>query len=190
MSRVVRLQLIYAPVVGSDLWVGAITTLSGAVLGGTISFVLSRQQMSDARAQREEEALREKGRRSIDRRFTAYADFLTRARSYRNAIRILLRTPAVDPVVDQIDDIAASADAASTRVFLVVENEATYKACRSVTQAMAVTQELLHIEGANAGHDRWHQVNDNMAASLREFQAAAREELGISGVERSWIIDR
>jgi hypothetical protein len=72
--------------VSSDVWIGAVTTLAGAVLGGAISFLLSRQQMREARRQRQEEDARERRRRSADRRFEAYADFLTRTRSFRNAV--------------------------------------------------------------------------------------------------------
>ena len=60
---------LYAPRVSSGLWVGAVTTLAGAVLGCAISFLLSRQQIIEARAQRKEEAERDRNRRSVERRF-------------------------------------------------------------------------------------------------------------------------
>lgn len=68
--------------VNSDLWFGAATTLAGAALAGAISLALNRQQMRDARARRGEDEQRAKLRRSEDRRFTAYAEFATRARTY------------------------------------------------------------------------------------------------------------
>jgi hypothetical protein len=57
--------------------VGAVTTLLGAALGGAISFMLNWQQAKEARRQRQEDDSRERRRRSADRRFQAYADFLT-----------------------------------------------------------------------------------------------------------------
>src|SRR5690348_7611063 len=72
---------------GAQLWIGAAVTLLGVALGGVISLVLNRQQMRDARVQREEEEKRQQHRASLDRRFQAYADFMTRARSYRNVVR-------------------------------------------------------------------------------------------------------
>jgi hypothetical protein len=76
----------YARDVSGDVWVGAVTTLVGAVVGGVISFFLSWQQVKEARRQRQEDDVRELRRRSADRRFQAYADFLTRTRSFRNAM--------------------------------------------------------------------------------------------------------
>jgi hypothetical protein len=35
---------------------------------------------------------------------------------------------------------------------------------------------------------RWRQVNDEMSLSLRQFEAAVREELGVGSVGRSWIL--
>jgi hypothetical protein len=71
--------------VNASLWVGALVSLAGVAFGGAISFALSRQQLRDARAQRIEDDLRASRRRNEDRRFAAYSDFLTRARTYRDA---------------------------------------------------------------------------------------------------------
>jgi hypothetical protein len=64
----------------SDVWIGALITLAGAALGGAISYPLSRQQIKEAREQRREYERWERARRSTERRFDVYADFLTHAR--------------------------------------------------------------------------------------------------------------
>jgi hypothetical protein len=175
--------------VSSDLWLGAITTLSGAVLGGAISFVLSRQQMKDARAQRAEEAVRERHRRSVDRRLDAYADFYTRAYSFRNSIRAGQQSvPRLN--IDEIGALSRSANAASSLVFLLVESPETYDACRAVVMAMSRTQDVIDDLGLDLPDKPWPELNEKMVIVLREFQAAVREELEVGGVERSWILAR
>lgn len=109
----------------SDVWIGAVTTLAGAGLGGAISFLLNRQQMGEARRQRQEEDARERRRRSADRRFQAYADFLTRARSFRNGAEAYYLQSRRQPSLKEIDSLLQSANDASALVFLVVEDKAT-----------------------------------------------------------------
>lgn len=106
---------LYAPQMSSGLWVGAVTTLAGAVLGGAISFLLSRQQIIEARAQRKDESESDRKRRSLERRFDAYSDFLRRARSYRNAVRESVITEATFP---EADTLAQEADAAGSLITL------------------------------------------------------------------------
>jgi hypothetical protein len=171
--------------VSDGLWVGAVTTLAGATLGGAISFLLSRQQIIEARAQRKEEATREKNRRSLERRFDAYADFLKRARSYRNAIRPYAMT-GTD--THEIDALAQAADAAGAFISLVAENEMTLSASHKVLAAIANSQELLHNPDSHSRNARWPEANDEMVLSLRQFQAAAREKLEVNGVDRSWVL--
>jgi len=168
-----------------ELWVGAVTTLAGAILGGAISFLISRQLIIEARTQRKEEAARDRDRRSVERRFDAYADFLKRARSYRNAIRPYVITEAA---TRDIDALAQAADAAGSFVSLVAESEMTLNASHRVLAAIAASQELLHDPDSASREARWPEANDAMVLSLRQFQAAAREELEISGVDRSWIL--
>lgn len=167
------------------LWVGAVTTLAGAILGGAISFVLSRQQIIEARAQRKEEARHDKNRRSLERRFDAYADFLKRARSYRNAIRPYAMTEAA---TRDIDALAQAADASGAFISLVAESEMTLSASHKVLAAIAASQELLHNPDSHSRDARWPEANDAMVLALRQFQATAREELDVSGVDRSWIL--
>jgi hypothetical protein len=89
------------------VWAGAVTTLVGVLLGGAISFVLSRQQIMDARLQRQEADTREALRRSADRRFQAYADFLTRSRSFRNAVEAYYLQPRHKPSLATIDALCS-----------------------------------------------------------------------------------
>lgn len=180
--------LLYDPSVSSDLWVGALTTLAGAVLGGAISYVLSRQQIKDARLQRAEEFTREKQRRSADRRFEAYADFLTKARSFRNAIRRYGDNFDPDFTPAAIDSIGREAHAASALVFLVVESIKTYDICRTIITTMSLVQGFLHDFGPESTDDPWLGLNNEMARLLREFQVAAREELDIGGVDRTHML--
>jgi hypothetical protein len=185
--------LSYAHRMTIGLWVGAVVTLAGAALGGAISFVLSRQQIKDARAQRAEQYLHERQRHSADRRFDAYSDFLTKARSFRDAIRGYDKEP--DPAFGpkEIDAIARSAHSASALVFLVVESTETYDVCRAVVSGMKYIQRFLPDFGSRPGvpeDDPWPELNDRMARLLREFQVAAREELEIGGVDPSVIMDQ
>jgi hypothetical protein len=118
---------------------------------------------------------------------------LTKARSFRNAIRGYGEQP--DPAFGpkEIDAIARSAHTASALVFLVVESTATYDVCAAVVSAMKGVQGFLPDFGSRPEvpeDDPWPELNDRMARLLREFQVAAREELGIGGVDPSWILDR
>lgn len=177
----------------SDLWFGAVTTLAGAFLGGAISLALNRQQMKDARAQRAEEDLRIKQRRSAARRFDVYAAFFTPARAYRNALRPFAEEFAEEsasrPSVSELDELARAADSASSLVFLVLESEGTYKACEAIVRAIMRTQSVLHSD-PHLTSGLWPELNSNMAQLLREFQVAVRDELEVNGVERSLILSR
>src|SRR5579859_8058542 len=70
-ARRAPLALPYLATVSTDLWLGTVTTLLGAALGGSISFIVSRQQIKSAWIQRQADAAEERNRRSEDRRFTA-----------------------------------------------------------------------------------------------------------------------
>lgn len=173
-----------------DVWVGAVTTLAGAVLGGGITFVINRQQTKEARTQRAEEAARTNYRRSVDRRFDAYASFFTCARTYRNAVNPYRKHSGPMLSNDAIDSLARSADAAASLVFLVVENETTYRACRSVVLAIGDTQNTIHNESQPPAGKKWRELNDALTISLRHFQIAAREELLVNGVPRARMLSR
>lgn len=171
----------------ADLWVGSATTLAGAFLGGVISYVLSRQQIREARRQRQEEQRQQSKQNSRDRRFTCYSDFTTKARAYRNAVRSFSQGKSDQADVANMDKLAADADATSSLVFLVVESHVTYDACRSVLRAINSFQSFIR-QGADPSYAA--DLEDSLAASLREFQAASRDELGVTGVSQALIVGR
>jgi hypothetical protein len=178
--------LLYSRPVSSDVWVGAATTLVGAILGGAISFLLSSQQVREARRQRQEDEARERRRLSVDRRFTAYADFLTRARSFRNAAESYYLQPGRGPALTEVNSLLQSANDASTLVFLVVESEQTYEGCRQVLRALERARAMIHGTPPGAGAGPWPELNALLGQATRGFQNSARNELGVSGPVAAW----
>lgn len=181
-----RARLSYDHDVTSDVWVGAITTLAGAALGGGISLAVSRLQARDAREQRQEEEAREGRRRSADRRFQAYSDFLTQARSFRNAVESYYVHPRHKPSMGDIDSILHAANDAAALVFLVVESEGTFEGCRTVLRALSMGGGIVHEIEAPGVADPWAELNALLGHATREFQNAARAELGVSGPAVPW----
>jgi hypothetical protein len=174
--------VLYPRGVSSDVWVGAATTFIGAVLGGGISFLLGWQQVRETRRQRHED----NRRRSADRRFQAYADFLTRARSFRNAVEAYYLQPAHRPSLAEVDALLHSANDASALVFLVVESDATYGGCRGVLRALGKAGALLQGSEPAVSEEPWPDLNVMLGRAIREFQNAARTELGVSGPAPQW----
>jgi hypothetical protein len=164
---------------GNDVWLGAITTLLGAALGGAISFVLGRQQ-------RKEEEIRERHRRSDDRRFQAYAEFLIRERSYRNAVEAYYLHPDHRPSVNDLDILLHAAQDASTLVFLVVESQDTYKGCISVMRTLSRVRTITHRIESTGADDPWPELEIEFRRATHEFQNAARNELEVSGSIAQW----
>lgn len=179
-------SLLYSHDVSSDVWVGAVTTLAGAVLGGAISFFLNWQQAREAGRQRQEDDLREHRRRSADRRFQAYADFLTRARSFRNAVETYYSRPGHRPSLAEIDSLLQSARDASALVFLVVESDATYQGCRNALRALGKARSVIHGVGSAGSGEPWAELNEALGRATREFQNSARIELGVDGPTAPW----
>ncbi len=173
-----------------DLWFGAATTLAGATLAGLISLALNRQQIRAARAQRAEDDQRERDRRSEDRRFTAYADFITGARTYRDAIRALTTARVPAKARDAIDTLAQATGPASAVVFLIGESERTHIACRAILATIGEAQTELHGKDTEWSSEWWAELNTKLARQLREFQVAVRDELGVEGISASVILDR
>jgi hypothetical protein len=178
--------LLYSRHVSSDVWVGAATTLVGAMLGGAISFLLSSRQVREARRQRHEDDAREHRRRSMDRRFAAYADFLTRARSFRNAVEAYYSQPGHGPSLAEVDALLQSANDASALVFLVVESEQTYDGCRNVLRALRSARGAIHETEPGAGADPWPDLNLLLGRTTREFQNSVRNELAVIGPMAAW----
>jgi hypothetical protein len=172
----------------ADLWIGAVTTLAGAVLGGSISLVLNRQQMKFEHVQRQESAQEERYRRSVDRRFEAYSDFLTRSRTFRNSIRPLAVRNGPKPDIASINEYGQAAHTASALVFLTTESAATHDACRLAVTTMSRIQAALNDTASRSNVMKWPGLNREMADVLRQFQVAARAELGVDGVEPSSIL--
>ena len=146
----------------SDLWIGAITTLSGATLGGAIS----RQQLKAAHAQRAEDAEQDKHRRSIERRFSAYADFLDKARSFRNALRPYGYQPVPLLAPKDISALARSAHAASPLAFLVVESRRTRVALGELVRVMSDIQGVLDDERSDPADKPWLDLNKRIKPAL------------------------
>lgn len=181
------LDCLTLPRMGAQLWVGAAVTLLGVALGGVISLVLNRQQMKDARDQRAEEAARQQHRASLDRRFQAYADFMTRARSYRNVIRDYCFHSDHKLTLTDVDHFMRTTSDAAALIFLVTESKETYDACRSALFALGrIGEHVRQIELHSAG-DSWPRLREAMRAPLRDFQVAARKELNVSGIPGEWI---
>jgi hypothetical protein len=176
----------YSLDVSSDVWVGALTTLLGAVIGGAISFLLSREQVKEARRQRLEDGLNDVRRRSADRRFQAYADFLTRARSFRNAAELYYQNRSHRPSLSEIDSLFQAANDASALVFLVVESEATYQGCRNALRALGKARATIHDTDQETLKPPWSDLSELLGQAIREFQNSARIELEVSGPTKPW----
>ncbi|HUN33448.1 MAG TPA: hypothetical protein VMU95_15675 [Trebonia sp.] len=170
----------------TGLWVGAATTLIGAMLGGGISFLLGWQQAREARRQRQEDDVRVRRHRSADRRFEAYADFLTRTRSFRNAVESHYQPHGHQPSLEELDSLLQAANDASALVFLVVESEATYEGCRSVLRALGRARTLIHDRKSAPSGQTWAELNVLLGQAAREFQNSARTELEVSGPAAQW----
>jgi hypothetical protein len=172
--------------VSIDIWVGAVTTLAGTALGGAISLIVSRQQAKDTRSQRAEDYRREERKQSADRRFQAYSEFLTRARSFRNALETYYANPRHRASLAELDALLHSASDASALVFLVLESDATYHACREVVRALGKAQPVIHGTEPGSAADSWAELNVLFGRTTREFQNAARSELGVRGPAEPW----
>jgi hypothetical protein len=113
----------------------------------------------------------------MDRRFDAYADFYTKARTFRNALRHGQQSYPQLPTVE-ISALARRAHEASALVFLVVQSRETSKTCRDLVVTMSEIQGVID-DDSDPVDKPWPELNERMAAVLREFQAAAREELEV-----------
>jgi len=89
--------------------------------------------------------------------------------------------------LDVLDDLMRDADDASALVFLVVETDEMYDACRVVLSA--IDDALNRVQNIDSGptEDLWRDLRTGLGRALRNFQIAAREELGaVSGVIQPW----
>jgi hypothetical protein len=155
--------------------------LGGSSTRGASTYLVSRLQIKESRAQRVEAERWDRARRNVDRRFDAYANFLTSARTYRNAIRPYRPESGPGMTVQEIDAAAREATAAGSLVFLVYDNPATEAACRSVLRTIRDTVGVIHESAPDLDGVPWRELNDGMARVLRNFQDAARTELEVTG---------
>ena len=166
------------------------TGLAGAAVGGAISYLVSFQQIREARTQRLEGERSDQARRSLERRFAAYADFLTHARRFRNAIRPPhrpgsgLRIP-----IHEIDALARSADAAGSLVFLVSDSPQTEGACGAVMRTIGQVVGAIHERERDPGDVPWDELNEEIEQALRNFQATSKAELRSHGVRPAPVAD-
>jgi heme exporter protein D len=173
--------------VGSDVWLASAVGLIGVALGGLVSLAVSRQQIREAREQRADEASRERYRLSVDRRFRAYSEFITNHRSVQNALQFYYSQADDRPALSDINTLLRSARDSAAMVFLVVEKERTYEACRGVLRALGETQSVVTDNNGEPDTDSWRKVNTTLGRAMREFQNASRAELEVNGPEWPWV---
>jgi hypothetical protein len=85
-----------------------------------------------------------------------------------------------------MDVLLRSANDASALVFLVVESDDTYDACRAVLGALGKAQGIASGIDPSSSEDPWLELKEDMGRAMRDFQIAARKELGLTGVIRPW----
>jgi len=115
-----------------------------------------------------------------------YADFLTRTRSFRNAVESHYSRHSHQPSLAELDSLLQAANDASALVFLVVESEATYQGCRSALRALGKARDLIHDTKPGTSSQTWAELNVLLGQAAREFQNSARAELGVSGPTAQW----
>ena len=172
---------------GSTVWLASATGLIGVALGGLVSLAVSRQQIREAREQRADEASRERYRRSIDRRFKAFSEFIIHHRSVQNALQFYYSQAGARPGLDDINVLLRSARDSAPMVFLVAETERTYEACRGVLRALEQAHNIVHENTRDPGTDLGRKINIALGKAMREFQNAARAELEVNGPEWQWV---
>jgi hypothetical protein len=95
----------------------------------------------------------------MDRRFAAYSEFLTRTRSLRNAAEAHYLQLGHGPSLAEMESLQQSANDASALVFLVLESEQTYQACRHVLRALGQARWIIHETEPDAAGDPWADLN-------------------------------
>jgi hypothetical protein len=173
--------------VSSGIWLASATGLIGVVLGGLVSLAVSRQQIQEARKQRSDQALQERRRLSIDRRFNAYSAFITRHRAVQYAVRSYYTRAADKPSLADIQAALQSAYDSVAMVFLVAEAQRTYDACRGVLGALRQVESMARENEQPSNERLWQELKVEMGRTMREFQNAARGELEVNGPEWLWV---
>lgn len=158
----------------------------GVVLGGLVSLAVSRQQIREAGKQRADEALEERYQRSVERRFEAYSEFINCHRSVQHAVNSYYSQVPGCPSVSDITALLQSANNASAMVSLVAETGRTNEACIGVLRALRETQRIVCDETRSSTDNPQSKLNIQMGRAMREFENAARTELGVGGPEWTW----
>jgi hypothetical protein len=162
--------------------------LVGVMVGGLVSFAVSYQQIREARSQRADEANQERQRRSEDRRFKAYADFIVSHRAVQNALHFYYSQVVGKPGLDDIDALLQAGYNSSAVVFLLAETERTKNACVGVLRVLEQAQDIIHGNAdSTADGSPWPELNVTLGRAMREFENAARAELNVQGPEWTWI---
>lgn len=64
----------------------------------------------------------------------------------------------------------------------------TIEACHKVLKAIRISQDVVHDPDGESRGVRRPKATNELVLSLRQFQAAAREELGVGGVDQSQLL--
>jgi hypothetical protein len=152
-----------------------------------VSLAVSRQQIREARALRADEASQERYRRSVDRRFNAFSEFIIQHRAARGALLFYYSELDGKPSLSDINKALRSARDSAAMVFLVLETERTYKACRDVLRALEHAQSVVYENAGRPSASPGDEINIALGRVMREFQNAARAELEVNGPEWPWV---
>jgi hypothetical protein len=173
---------------GTSAWLAPVAGLVGVMLGGLVSYAVSYQQIREARSQRADEANQERQRRSEDRRFKVYADFILSHRAVQNALHFYYSQTASKPAIADIDSLLQAGYNSSAMVFLVAETERTNKACIGVLNVLDHAQEIIYKNVDDPARGKaWPKLNVTLGRAMREFENAARAELNVNGPEWTWV---
>jgi hypothetical protein len=171
----------------TSAWLAPLAGLVGVILGGLVSYAVSFQQIREARSQRVDEADREQRRRSEERRFKAYADFIMGHRAVQNALHFYYSQAVGKPSLNDVDLLLQASYNSSAMVFLVAEEDRTKTACVKVLRVLQQAQDVVHKDKSSpADADSWPELNVTLGQAMREFENAARAELHVFGPEWTW----
>jgi hypothetical protein len=172
---------------GSAIWLASATGLIGVALGGLVSLAVSRQQIREARALRADEASQERYRRSVDRRFNAFSEFIIQQRAARGALLFYYSQLDGKPSLTEVNKALRSARDSAAMTFLVLETERTYKACRGVLHALERAQNAVYENTERPSTNPGSETSNELGRAMREFQNAVRAELEVNGPEWPWL---